>query len=263
MTKHRRRKQSRHPCPLCAKPRPNTGLPLAIPFGIPTYWSPEAALAIFEFVDEMRDIILAVYGTQLQDAARRAMANPRRTSGWSSRTTSCRSDPRYHLKTGPSAPFSSCASKTRSQRQIRPCRTRADPEHQQINYGSTPAPTVGIRPTPQDFRAKLIHIHGIPPTVAMDRMACFRVVRGTASGLRPRTFARSSFTAFRLRLRGAEWPVFESFRVRHPTYGSRHPAYGARHSAYAFTGIRPTVPRHRPAPRLCKPLRHHTKSGGF
>ena len=62
--------QSRHPCPLCAEPRPNTGLPLTIPFGIPTYWSPEAALAIFEFVDEMRDIILGVYGTDIQDAAR-------------------------------------------------------------------------------------------------------------------------------------------------------------------------------------------------
>ena len=50
--------------------RPNSGLPIAIPFGIPTYWSPEAALAIFEFVDQMRDIILGVYGTHIQDAAR-------------------------------------------------------------------------------------------------------------------------------------------------------------------------------------------------
>jgi hypothetical protein len=70
MTKHKRRKQSRYPCPLCAEPRPNSGLPSAIPFGIPTYWSPEAALAIFEFIDEMRDIILAVYGTHIRDAAR-------------------------------------------------------------------------------------------------------------------------------------------------------------------------------------------------
>jgi hypothetical protein len=70
MTKHKRGKQSRRPCPLCAGSRPNTGLPIAIPFGIPTYWSPEAALAIFEFVDEMRDIILGVYGTHIQDAAR-------------------------------------------------------------------------------------------------------------------------------------------------------------------------------------------------
>ena len=70
MTRLKRRKQSRYRCPLCAEPRPTPGLPLAIPFGIPTDWSPEAALAIFEFVDEMRDIILGVYGTHIQDAAR-------------------------------------------------------------------------------------------------------------------------------------------------------------------------------------------------
>ena len=70
MTKHKRRKQSRRSCPLCAEPPPNPGLPITIPFGIPTYWSPEAALAIFEFVDEMRDIILAVYGPQIHEAAR-------------------------------------------------------------------------------------------------------------------------------------------------------------------------------------------------
>ena len=76
MTKPTQRKQSRHRCPLCAEPRPNTGLPIAIPFGIPTYWSPEAALAIFEFVDEMRDIILAVYSTHLQDQARKRWQSP-------------------------------------------------------------------------------------------------------------------------------------------------------------------------------------------
>jgi hypothetical protein len=76
MTRNKRRRQSRHPCPLCARPRPYTGLPLTIPFGIPTYWSPEVALAIFEFVDEMRDIILAVYATQLEDAARERWQSP-------------------------------------------------------------------------------------------------------------------------------------------------------------------------------------------
>ena len=70
MTKRRSRKPSRYRCPLCAEPRSNPGLPLAIPFGIPTYWSPETALAIFEFLDEMRDIILGVYQTSIQDAAR-------------------------------------------------------------------------------------------------------------------------------------------------------------------------------------------------
>ncbi len=70
MTQPTRRKQSRRTCPLCAEPPHHGGLPSAIPFGIPTYWSPEAALAIFEFIDEMRDIILAVYGTHIQDASR-------------------------------------------------------------------------------------------------------------------------------------------------------------------------------------------------
>jgi hypothetical protein len=75
MTKQKRRK-ARHACPLCAEPRPNPGLPLTIPFGIPTYWPPEAALAIFEFIDEMRDIILAVYATHLEDAARKRWQSP-------------------------------------------------------------------------------------------------------------------------------------------------------------------------------------------
>jgi len=71
MTKRQRRTKTRHACPLCAEPRPDRSLPPAIPFGIPTYWSSEAALAIFEFIDEMRTIVLAVYGTHIQDEARR------------------------------------------------------------------------------------------------------------------------------------------------------------------------------------------------
>ena len=70
MTKPTRRKPPRRACPLCAEPPRYGGLPTAIPFAIPTYWSPEAALAIFEFIDEMRDIVLAVYRTDIQDAAR-------------------------------------------------------------------------------------------------------------------------------------------------------------------------------------------------
>jgi hypothetical protein len=50
-------------------------LPLSVPFGIPTYWSPNQALAIFQFIDEMRDIIAALYNTKLHDEARR-QANP-------------------------------------------------------------------------------------------------------------------------------------------------------------------------------------------
>ena len=70
MSKRKRRNPSRHACPLCSEPPPDRALPITVPFGIPTYWSPEAALAIFAFIDEMRDIIRAVYGTHIQDAAR-------------------------------------------------------------------------------------------------------------------------------------------------------------------------------------------------
>ena len=70
MTTQKRRKQSRRRRPLCAEPRPNPGLPSAGPFGIPTHRSADAALAIFEFIDDRRDIILAVYRTHIQDAAR-------------------------------------------------------------------------------------------------------------------------------------------------------------------------------------------------
>ena len=76
MSKYKRRKQHRNACPLCTEPRPDRGLPLTIPFGIPTYWSPDAALAIFEFIDEMRDIILAVYRAQIHDAARKQCSSP-------------------------------------------------------------------------------------------------------------------------------------------------------------------------------------------
>jgi hypothetical protein len=67
--------KSKNVCPICAAPRRESGLPLAVPFGIPTYWAPNQALAIFEFIDEMRDIIAAVYCTGLHNAARRR-ANP-------------------------------------------------------------------------------------------------------------------------------------------------------------------------------------------
>lgn len=76
MTKQKRRTPLRQAYPLCAEPKPNPSLPLTIPFRIPTYWSPEAALAIFELIDEMRDIILAVYQSELQDAARQQGQSP-------------------------------------------------------------------------------------------------------------------------------------------------------------------------------------------
>ncbi len=70
MAKHKRTKR-RNICPICAEPRHQSGLPLTVPFGIPTYWSPEQALAIFEMIDEMRAVIVAVYGMSLQDAAQK------------------------------------------------------------------------------------------------------------------------------------------------------------------------------------------------
>jgi len=76
MTKRQRRRNTRPACPLRAEPTPDRGLPPAIPFGIPTYWSPEVALAIFEFIDEMRTVILAVHGTHIQAEARRQGQSP-------------------------------------------------------------------------------------------------------------------------------------------------------------------------------------------
>ncbi len=70
MSKPRRRRWPRHACPLCAEPRFNQGLPPTIPLGIPTFWTAETALAVFELVDELRDIILAVYAPDIQAAAR-------------------------------------------------------------------------------------------------------------------------------------------------------------------------------------------------
>jgi high-affinity Fe2+/Pb2+ permease len=66
MTKPKRRKQTWRLCPLCADPIQHRGLPLTIPCATPTYWSPEAALPIYE----LRDIVHAVYRTNIEDAAR-------------------------------------------------------------------------------------------------------------------------------------------------------------------------------------------------
>jgi hypothetical protein len=78
MSKTTRRQPSRRACPLCSERARYGGLPTAIPFGIPTYWSPETALAIFELIDEMRDVVVAVYRTDIQDAARqqRGLSTP-------------------------------------------------------------------------------------------------------------------------------------------------------------------------------------------
>lgn len=58
----------RNACPICGQQRQNPGLPLTVPLAIPTYWSPAEALAVFELLDEMRDLIAALYGHHLTDA---------------------------------------------------------------------------------------------------------------------------------------------------------------------------------------------------
>ncbi len=72
----KKRAKRRHPCPICAKPRRQPGRPFTIPIGIPTYWSQDQALAIFELFDEIRDIIRDVYGSHIQDAARKQYRPP-------------------------------------------------------------------------------------------------------------------------------------------------------------------------------------------
>ena len=42
----------------------------AIPFKIPTYWTPERAFAVVELLDDLRDRIWAHYGVQLLDQYR-------------------------------------------------------------------------------------------------------------------------------------------------------------------------------------------------
>jgi hypothetical protein len=42
------------------------GLQYAIPLAIPTYWTPEQALAVFELVDDLRDHIWSIYQADLQ-----------------------------------------------------------------------------------------------------------------------------------------------------------------------------------------------------
>ena len=47
-----------------------TGLPLTISLQIPTYWTPEQALAVFELIDDLRDAIWQCYEVQLVDEFR-------------------------------------------------------------------------------------------------------------------------------------------------------------------------------------------------
>jgi hypothetical protein len=47
-----------------------TGLPKSIVLEIPTYWTPEQALAVFELIDDLRDKIWSHYGMKLQKELR-------------------------------------------------------------------------------------------------------------------------------------------------------------------------------------------------
>jgi hypothetical protein len=43
---------------------------LTIPFALPAYWTPEQALAVFELLDELREMIGNHYSAQLFEEAR-------------------------------------------------------------------------------------------------------------------------------------------------------------------------------------------------
>lgn len=76
------KRQQRHdPCipdraPHHARAPHSAGLPHAIPLAIPTYWTPEQAIAIFELVDDLRETIWSIYQTNLQDLTRQQRQSP-------------------------------------------------------------------------------------------------------------------------------------------------------------------------------------------
>jgi hypothetical protein len=52
----------------------STRLLLTIPFAIPAYWTPEQALAIFEFLDDLRDAVWNHYRMQIFEESRQQCA---------------------------------------------------------------------------------------------------------------------------------------------------------------------------------------------
>jgi hypothetical protein len=50
---------------------PTTRSLLTMRFAIPAYWTPEQALAVFELLDDLREMIADHYGAQLFEEARR------------------------------------------------------------------------------------------------------------------------------------------------------------------------------------------------
>jgi hypothetical protein len=47
---------------------------LRVLFEIPDYWTPEQALAVYELLDELRELIQSRYETQIMDAVREECA---------------------------------------------------------------------------------------------------------------------------------------------------------------------------------------------
>jgi hypothetical protein len=72
VTKRRQRPEPRIPdqTPDHATAPHAVGFQHAIPLAIPTYWTPEQAIAVFELVDDLRERIWSFYQTDLQDMTR-------------------------------------------------------------------------------------------------------------------------------------------------------------------------------------------------
>jgi hypothetical protein len=47
---------------------------LTMPFAVPAYWTPEQALAVFELLDDLREMIANHYSAQLFEEARKQYA---------------------------------------------------------------------------------------------------------------------------------------------------------------------------------------------
>jgi hypothetical protein len=77
-TKRRQRPDPGSPdrAPLHVRTPHSVGLPHAIPLAIPTYWTPEQAIAVFELVDDLRETIWSIYQTNLQDLTRQQRQSP-------------------------------------------------------------------------------------------------------------------------------------------------------------------------------------------
>jgi hypothetical protein len=53
--------------PMKSAPAPTATPPWASIVVIPTTWTPEQALAVFELIDDLRDRLWALHGSQIQD----------------------------------------------------------------------------------------------------------------------------------------------------------------------------------------------------